>query len=203
MSITIKPNFFLLVRCEDPKYGPSFCVISDLAIFFDSNNLDLQINREVKFEYPEDNAIFQWPTGHATEKEPGGRQKKKRGRKVLKKSTKTFFGIVIEKSCKFLIFDIFPHFRARLEHAIFKKIMFFCAADASSDSYDALLKSMAEAVKNYKPGPTAAYRQGDKGKKPLKGDGKKSKEIVQNFHFFRISPVFYSLFRIRVIEKSP
>lgn len=104
----MKPNFFLLVQCEDPKSGPSFCVISDLAVYFDSENLDLQINREIKFDYPEDDSIFEWPGDVPSDDEKRDakdreKKKRRRGRKTAKKtkkSKKTYCGTVIQKSSK-------------------------------------------------------------------------------------------------------
>lgn len=129
MSVTLKPKFFLLIRCEDPKFGTSFCVISDLAVYFDSENLNLQLNREIKFDYPEDDAIFQWPhlddvDGEITNTKDSQNPKKagKRGRKAVKnqKKSKTYSGTVIKKSSK--IFSLKLRFFIQ---NIFQKRMFY------------------------------------------------------------------------------
>lgn len=76
---------YLLIRCDKPIV--SFCVVSDRAVHFDPENLDLEEGKEVTFEYPEED-----------ENEIG---KKKRGRKPAKK---TYVGVVLQKS------GIFPQF---------------------------------------------------------------------------------------------
>lgn len=90
------------MRCEDPKQGISFCVVSDLAVFLNSNNLDLQLNREIKFEYPEDDAIFDFD-----EEKNENKKKRKRGRKPAPKPKMTYFGTLINKSGELFIFSPF------------------------------------------------------------------------------------------------
>lgn len=70
---------YLLVRCDKPIV--SFCVISDRAVHFDAENLDLEEGTEIKFYYPEEE-----------DHELG---KRKRGRKPVKK---TYTGVIVQKS---------------------------------------------------------------------------------------------------------
>lgn len=83
------------MRCEDPEYGVTFCVISDLAVFFDSKNLNLQLNREIKFENPEKDAIFEF------DEEKNEKKTRKRGRKRALQQKVTYSGVLINKSGSF------------------------------------------------------------------------------------------------------
>lgn len=82
MSESKRKMKYFLVRCDKPV--TSFTVISERAVIFDPDNLELKEGEEITFEFPEDVE----------------EQKKKRGRKPQKK---VYTGTVVEISSMLIL----------------------------------------------------------------------------------------------------